>query len=169
MRKLKFTNIYLLLLAIVFFALGAFTELHFIYYSAMAESAGNKSYRYPEFIHLFFFFLGFATIISIYFSEKREANVLSSANIALQREIDERKRVEKEREGLIDELQITLAEVQTLSGLLPICASCKKIRDDQGYWNQIESYIRERSDAEFSHGICPECAKNLYPEFDIND
>jgi len=54
-----------------------------------------------------------------------------------------------------------------LSGLLPICASCKKIRDDKGYWNQIEAYIAEHSKAEFSHSICPECSQKLYPEFDI--
>jgi len=57
------------------------------------------------------------------------------------------------------------AQVKTLRGLLPICANCKKIRDDRGYWNQIESYVREHSEAEFSHGICPECAAKLYPEF----
>lgn len=51
-----------------------------------------------------------------------------------------------------------------LEGILPVCASCKKIRDDKGNWNQIEVYVRERSEAEFSHGICPECAKKLYPE-----
>jgi hypothetical protein len=51
-----------------------------------------------------------------------------------------------------------------VSGMLPICASCKKIRDDKGYWNQIEAYIRDRSEADFSHGICPECAKKLYSE-----
>ncbi len=62
------------------------------------------------------------------------------------------------------ELEEVLAKVKTLSGLLPICASCKKIRDDKGYWNQIEVYIRDHSDAEFSHGICPDCAKKLYPE-----
>lgn len=61
-------------------------------------------------------------------------------------------------------LQNALDEVKTLSGFLPICASCKKIRDDQGYWNQIESYIRTHSDAEFSHSICPECAKKLYAD-----
>ncbi len=61
-------------------------------------------------------------------------------------------------------LEKALAEARTLRGLLPICASCKKIRDDKGYWNQIESYIKEHSLAEFSHGICPECAKRLYPE-----
>jgi hypothetical protein len=169
MRKIKFTNIYLLILAFVFFALGAFTELHFLYLSALTENIGNKSFRYPEFIHFIFFFLGFVTIISIYFNEKREAKALSSINTALQREIDERKRIEQEREKLIKELQGALTEVKTLSGLLPICAACKKIRDDKGYWNQIELYIRERSEAEFSHGICPECAKKLYPDFDIVD
>ncbi len=60
-------------------------------------------------------------------------------------------------------LELTLKEVKELSGLLPICASCKKIRDDKGYWNQIESYIKKHSKAEFSHSICPECVKELYP------
>lgn len=72
---------------------------------------------------------------------------------------------EKERENLILELTEALSEVKKLSGMLPICASCKKIRDDKGYWNQIESYIGDHSEAEFSHGICPDCAKTLYPEF----
>jgi len=57
-----------------------------------------------------------------------------------------------------------LAKIKTLSGLLPICASCKKIRDDQGYWTQLEYYISEHSEAEFTHGCCPECMKKLYPE-----
>lgn len=61
-----------------------------------------------------------------------------------------------------------MEEVKILSGFLPICASCKKIRDDQGYWKQIEAYIREHSEAEFSHGICPDCAKQLYPDFVYN-
>ena len=69
----------------------------------------------------------------------------------------------KEKQKLIGELQEALAKVKTLSGLLPICSSCKKIRDDKGYWNQIETYIRERSEADFTHGICPKCAKMLYP------
>jgi PAS domain S-box-containing protein len=75
-----------------------------------------------------------------------------------------RKRAEEERERLIGELQRALVEVKTLSGLLPICASCKSIRDDQGYWRQIEAYIRDHSEAEFSHSVCPDCAKKLYPE-----
>lgn len=76
----------------------------------------------------------------------------------------ERLRVQEERERLIQQLQTALAQVKTLSGLLPICASCKKIRDDQGYWNQVEIYIRDRSDAHFTHSICPECVQKLYPD-----
>jgi hypothetical protein len=82
--------------------------------------------------------------------------------------ITERKQVEKERENLITKLQDALAKIKTLRGLLPICSSCKKIRDDKGYWNQIESYISDHSEAEFTHGICPKCAKKLYPEL-LND
>ncbi|MBZ0157288.1 MAG: response regulator [Alphaproteobacteria bacterium] len=71
----------------------------------------------------------------------------------------------EERENLIRELREALARVKKLSGLIPICSSCKKIRDDSGYWNQIEAFIREHSDAEFTHGLCPECAKRLYPNY----
>jgi PAS domain S-box-containing protein len=79
-------------------------------------------------------------------------------------DVTERRRFEKEREKLIGELQDALSKVKTLRGLIPICASCKKIRDDKGYWNQIESFVREHSHADFTHGICPECAAELYPE-----
>ena len=81
------------------------------------------------------------------------------------RDVTELKRAREKRERLISELQEALAKVKTLSGLLPICASCKKIRDDKGYWRQIESYIHEHSEADFSHGICPDCARKLYPEY----
>jgi hypothetical protein len=70
---------------------------------------------------------------------------------------------------LIVELQDAVGKIKTLNGLLPICAHCKKIRDDKGYWKQIESYIIEHSEAEFSHGICPECAKELYPEIFVEN
>ncbi|MGL4368223.1 MAG: PAS domain-containing protein, partial [Spirochaetota bacterium] len=83
--------------------------------------------------------------------------------------INERKNMEKEREHIICDLQKALSEVKTLSGMLPICASCKKIRDDQGYWNQIEVYIQEHSDVDFSHSLCPECAQKLYPELHTKD
>jgi PAS domain S-box-containing protein len=79
-------------------------------------------------------------------------------------DISDRIQSEKEKENLIQRLQEALSEVKQLSGLLPICAACKKIRDDKGYWNQIESYIKAHSEAEFSHSICPDCAKRLYPD-----
>ena len=81
------------------------------------------------------------------------------------RDISMRKQSEKELKQLIARLKDSLAKVRQLSGLLPICASCKKIRDDKGYWNQIEEYIRHRSEAEFSHGICPQCSQKLYPQY----
>jgi len=81
---------------------------------------------------------------------------------SLEEEVEHRKKTE-------GELRKALATVKILNGLLPICSHCKKIRDDKGYWNQIESYIEARSDAEFSHSICQECAKKHYPDFDVYD
>lgn len=83
------------------------------------------------------------------------------------RDITHRKHSEAERENLIKKLEKALSDVKTLGGMLPICSACKRIRDDHGYWNQIETYIRDHSEAEFSHGICPACAKKLYPDFDF--
>ena len=80
------------------------------------------------------------------------------------RDITERKLLEKEKEMLIADLKEALSKVKSLEGILPICSSCKMIRDDNGAWNQIETYIRDRSEAQFSHGICPDCAKKLYPD-----
>ena len=82
------------------------------------------------------------------------------------RDITLRKQAEAEREHLIQELQKALTNVKTLSGMLPICASCKKIRDDKGYWTQIEGYIREHTEAEFTHGLCPDCARRARQEVD---
>jgi hypothetical protein len=70
----------------------------------------------------------------------------------------------KEKEELIVNLQKVMSEVKNLSGMLPICSSCKKIRDDDGYWQQIEEYIRDHSNADFTHGICNDCVEKLYPE-----
>jgi len=84
--------------------------------------------------------------------------------VEMARDITERKRLEEEKENAIIELQKALSEVKKLSGFIPICASCKKIRDDEGYWRQVEEYIRDRSEAQFSHGISPDCARKLYPE-----
>lgn len=84
------------------------------------------------------------------------------------RDITERKRAEQEREKLIFSLRNALSNIRTLSGLLPICASCKKIRNDKGYWEQIESYVRDHSEVSFSHGICPDCFNTLYPDYKKN-
>jgi PAS domain S-box-containing protein len=94
-----------------------------------------------------------------------DANGQPTKMVFIVRDVTERKKAEEERENLIIELRDAMSKIKTLSGMLPICASCKKIRDDKGYWNQIESYIKRHSDAEFSHSICPECAKKLYPEY----
>jgi len=80
-------------------------------------------------------------------------------------DVTDRRQAEEERERSIEQLKEALAQVKTLRGLLPICSACKKIRDDQGYWQQIESYVARRSDAMFTHGICPDCARRLYPQY----
>jgi len=91
-----------------------------------------------------------------------ETVICSSKNIT------KRKIAEIELKKKNDKLLNAIEEIKTLSGLLPICSSCKNIRDDKGYWTRIESYIEQHSNAEFSHGICPKCAKELYPELDIH-
>lgn len=91
------------------------------------------------------------------------------ASVTAFRDISERKRIEQEREQLIADLQKAMAEIKTLHGIIPICASCKKIRDEEGAWHQLESYISAHSDTKFSHGICKECARKLYPELYLEE
>ena len=91
------------------------------------------------------------------------ARVASALN--LKREMDTRKARERELAEKNRDLEQALREVKVLRGFIPICASCKKIRNDKGYWQQIEMYIQDRSEAQFSHGICKECLKKLYPDF----
>lgn len=83
---------------------------------------------------------------------------------AFLRDITERKKAEEERERLVNQRREAVAQVKKLRGMLPICSSCKRIRDDKGYWTQIEAYIRDHSDAEFTHSFCPECVRRLYPK-----
>jgi PAS domain S-box-containing protein len=85
--------------------------------------------------------------------------------MAIKEDITMRRGLEEERERLIVELQDSLDNVKTLKGLVPICASCKKIRDDGGYWQQVEEYVAKHTEADFSHGLCDECAHTLYPEY----
>jgi len=95
------------------------------------------------------------------------SNMRRAITIAMARFDDmlELRRLNDELAKRNENLEKALTKVKLLSGLLPICASCKKIRDDKGYWQQVEVYIKEHSEAEFSHGICPDCLKKLYPEF----
>jgi hypothetical protein len=80
------------------------------------------------------------------------------------RDISDRKRAEKDREELIKSLEASLSEIKTLRGILPLCSFCKKIRDDKGYWEQVDIYINKHSEADISHGICPDCLKEHYPD-----
>jgi hypothetical protein len=94
-------------------------------------------------------------------------NRLRISNIKLEEAVKSLEQAHSEKDGLILELQQTIDEVKTLQGIIPICASCKKIRDDSGYWQQVEEYVSSHSDVKFSHGICPECVKELYPDLNI--
>jgi PAS domain S-box-containing protein len=89
---------------------------------------------------------------------------MKKLNDDLQKDIARRKLVERERERLITDLREAFAKIKILTGLLPMCAWCKKVRDDQGYWKKVETYVQEHSDASFTHGICPECLKKVDPE-----
>lgn len=114
-----------------------------------------------------------AIVISILYRirealEKHQKN-LTDANDQLRIEIQERKKTEEEKERLIIELRGALAHVKQLKGLLPICASCKKVRDDKGYWNYLETYLREYSDATITHSLCPDCIDKLYPDLHEKD
>ena len=93
----------------------------------------------------------------------------TAARVLVLHDITERQRWEDDQARLIGELQGAIGDVKTLTGLLPICAGCKKIRDNQGAWHQLEVYIRERTGAEFSHGMCPACSAQWYPDVDAHE
>jgi hypothetical protein len=113
---------------------------------------------------LFTWFAFFGGFVSDMRRRLRLRNLeIEQANERIRTEVEERIAAQAEKDKLIVELEQALGEVKKLSGLLPICASCKRIRDDKGYWNQLESYIRDHSDAEFTHSICPDCQAKLYP------
>ena len=101
-----------------------------------------------------------------YVLKHRLGKLVPAVQRALREAEERRKRqqAEAERERLIEELTTALAKVKMLTGLLPICSSCKNIRDDNGYWNRLEVYLQEHSEATLTHGICPDCAHRLYPE-----
>jgi PAS domain S-box-containing protein len=102
--------------------------------------------------------------VDIHLSPLLDRDGSTSGRVLVIHDLSERRRMELEREKLITDLQAALGDIRTLRGLLPICASCKKIRDDEGSWKGLEKYIMEHSDAQFSHGICPDCMQRLYPD-----
>ena len=150
---------YILLLSIVFTILS---ELAFAFYI----SNYGLSNLVGHYFKLISFYLIYKAIIET--GVKRPYEIifkeLDSTNKSLKDEIKSRKKSEQEKEKFLIELKTALSEVKTLRGILPICSFCKQIRDDKGYWSQIESYIQKHSDADFTHGICPECIKKHYPD-----
>jgi len=102
--------------------------------------------------------------ITLHQKVEQRTSELEALNRNLRDEISRRREAEEEKEKLINELQKALAEIKVLSGMLPICSYCKKIRNDGGYWQKIEDYIEEHSNAEFTHSLCNDCLKKYYPE-----
>jgi len=129
----------------VFFGFGAILTSFFFLDLSLSDFIASILFLVPV------NFLGITILRSI--NQSRRFEYLALSNL---------KETNEEKEKVIQELRATLAEVKILRGFLPICASCKKIRDDKGYWNQIEAYIEKHSEAQFSHGICQDCAEKLY-------
>lgn len=121
-----------------------------------------------HYFKLFSFYLIYKAIIETAIRKPYEIifKELNTTNNNLSYEINARINIEKEHERTIVKLQNALTDIKTLSGLIPICSHCKNIRDDKGYWTRLEQYLHDHSDAKFSHGICPDCIKKYYPDFD---
>jgi hypothetical protein len=146
-NKAKQKPILELLIILVFsIAIYIFAASYDILERVVAFSRQHENWELDEFITVSFFIV-FALA---FFSVRRWKEVRNARNVLLQRHKD---------------LQKALSEIKQLRGIIPICAACKKIRDDEGFWHQVESYVRDHTEAEFSHSICPECMKKLYPEF----
>lgn len=94
---------------------------------------------------------------------------LRNDRLRLERALEEKEIAEDERERLVSELRSALARIKTLRGLLSMCSNCKKIKDDRGLWQHVETYVRRHSNAEFSHGFCPDCMSELYPGYSVED
>ncbi|MDO9026302.1 MAG: PAS domain S-box protein [bacterium] len=87
--------------------------------------------------------------------------------LSIARDVSLRREHEQARDRLLKELQTAMIKIKTLNGMIPICSNCKKLRNDDGYWQQVEEYLRQHTDADFSHGLCDQCSAELYPEFSV--
>src|SRR5262249_5260827 len=106
---------------------------------------------------------GEARLLRAHVEPLRDASESIRGVVGVALDLTERSRAEADRERLIQDLQQALDRVKVLSGLIPICTHCKAVRDDKGYWQQVDAFMREHSDAKLSHAICPECAQKLMP------
>ncbi|MBL7005977.1 MAG: hypothetical protein ISR78_02720 [Spirochaetia bacterium] len=141
-------DIFKLLIASIIFTIGS--ELFFTFY----VSVFGLSNLLGHFLKIIAFYLFYKAII--------KTGLLKPYDLLFRNLRKSEQILQKEKENL----QKALSEIKTLKGIVPICANCKKIRDDDGYWNQLEEYIRDHSEVDFSHGICPDCAEKLYSELD---
>jgi nitrate/nitrite-specific signal transduction histidine kinase len=154
------------LMLIIIFSVLFFTRIlepiKVLFEGAQAVGKGNFDYTIPETAQDEFGMLSRAFNVM-----SRELKVITVSRDDLEREVKTRKKTAKALLEEKEKAEEALAKVKKLSGLLPICSHCKKVRDDKGYWNEIEAYLGENSEAEFSHGICQECAENYYPGMDL--
>jgi hypothetical protein len=139
---------------------GSFAGAFEIYY----DISSRKEMLDDQIVHsyIFIFAIVISLLIAVILSSFKATKAINEQNSAEEELIKYRENLEDLVAERTVELSKALEEVKTLSGFLPICASCKKIRDDKGYWTQVEEYIRDHSDVEFSHSICPDCRERFY-------
>lgn len=126
----------------------------------ISEYIGHNAIKFHAIWNAFMVMMMFIVFIAILHKLRSEQKIIRDQKKLLERELNE-------KSLLVKDLGEALNKVKTLKGLLPICSYCKKIRDDKGYWNQLEEYVSKNSDANFSHSICPDCSQKYYPDLDI--
>ncbi len=142
----------------------SFTAISMLFFMTLYESVKQMLFPGISVWDSHLITIAFSTVvagITACFIFKKQAELYR----AIAEEMAKRRETENQLLATIDELKKAMSQVKTLNGFLPLCASCKKIRSDDGYWNSLEKYIEENSDAVFSHGLCPDCLKKLYPDF----
>ena len=162
------TNIYVLIMASIILTIGG--ELAFTFY----VSVYGLSNMIGHLLKILSFYLIYKAVIEtglkrpyalLFRNLSRSEEELQEKNRRLNHEVMDHEKTAHEKEILIADLKKALAEVKTLWGILPICSYCKKIRDDEGYWNKVEDYVKKHSDADFSHSLCPECVRKHFAKY----